>query len=129
MNCFSTYNKKEWFLNTIKKVWFLFLDNYIKRQITNAFIHSLIPFVGLCMVYFEKKNILNHYNCGNFKEGCPNTWYRSDEMFKCMYLLYLYFTFNNVLLSKLQLTWYSDNYFQRRWKLNPLNSNTVSNQR
>ncbi|XP_078326477.1 uncharacterized protein LOC111124123 isoform X3 [Crassostrea virginica] len=34
------------------------------------------------MVYVEEKNILNHYNCGMFKEGCPNTVYYSDEMYK-----------------------------------------------
>ena len=42
-------------------------------------------FSGLCMVYVEEKNILNHYNCGMFKEGCPNTVYYSDEMYKCAY--------------------------------------------
>nr|XP_022305978.1 uncharacterized protein LOC111112629 isoform X7 [Crassostrea virginica] len=37
---------------------------------------------GLCMVLVERKHILNHYNCSTFNEGCPHTWYFSDEMYK-----------------------------------------------
>ncbi|XP_078318795.1 uncharacterized protein LOC111101206 [Crassostrea virginica] len=37
---------------------------------------------GLCMVFIEKKNIVNHYNCVMFNEGCPNTRYYSNEMYK-----------------------------------------------
>nr|XP_022322696.1 uncharacterized protein LOC111124124 [Crassostrea virginica] len=37
---------------------------------------------GLCMVYVGEKNIVNHYNCSKFKEGCPNTVYYSNEMYK-----------------------------------------------
>ncbi|XP_078322841.1 uncharacterized protein LOC144622140 [Crassostrea virginica] len=37
---------------------------------------------GLCMVYVERKNILNHYNCSMFEKGCPDNWYNSNEMYK-----------------------------------------------
>ena len=54
--------------------------------------HNLIPrnwkselFSGQCMVLVERKPILNNYDCSMFEEGCPNTWYFSDEMYKCKY--------------------------------------------
>ncbi|XP_078321091.1 uncharacterized protein LOC111111025 isoform X2 [Crassostrea virginica] len=34
------------------------------------------------MVFLEEKNILNHYHCSIFKDGCPNSRYFSDEMYK-----------------------------------------------
>nr|XP_022305989.1 uncharacterized protein LOC111112631 isoform X1 [Crassostrea virginica] len=40
---------------------------------------------GHCVVLVEKKerkHILNTYDCGRFKEGCPNNWYLSDEIYK-----------------------------------------------
>nr|XP_022305922.1 uncharacterized protein LOC111112612 isoform X4 [Crassostrea virginica] len=40
---------------------------------------------GHCVVLVEKqerKPILNTYDCGRFKEGCPNNWYLSDEIYK-----------------------------------------------
>nr|XP_022316888.1 uncharacterized protein LOC111120466 isoform X3 [Crassostrea virginica] len=37
---------------------------------------------GLCMVFIEVQNIVNHYDCSSFKEGCPNNWYFSNEMYK-----------------------------------------------
>nr|XP_022305943.1 uncharacterized protein LOC111112616 isoform X3 [Crassostrea virginica] len=37
---------------------------------------------GQCMVLVERKHILNNYDCRMFKEGCPNTWYFSDQMYK-----------------------------------------------
>lgn len=37
------------------------------------------------MVFIEKKNILNHYGCRMFKNGCPNARYFSDEIYKCKY--------------------------------------------
>ncbi|XP_022292000.2 uncharacterized protein LOC111103215 [Crassostrea virginica] len=36
---------------------------------------------GLCMVFIEKKNIVNHYNCSKFNEGCPNKSYYSNEIY------------------------------------------------
>ena len=39
------------------------------------------------MVYVERKNILNHYNCSMFEKGCPDNWYYSNEIYKCTYLL------------------------------------------
>lgn len=42
------------------------------------------------MVFIEKKNIVNHYNCVMFNEGCPNTRYYSNEMYKCKYWLVKY---------------------------------------
>lgn len=41
------------------------------------------------MVLVEKKKrkpILDIRNCDMFREGCPNTWYFSDEIYKCKYL-------------------------------------------
>ena len=46
------------------------------------------------MVFIEKIHILNHYNCGMFKEGCPNTSYYSDELYKCTYYCNLYTEYN-----------------------------------
>ncbi|XP_078320242.1 uncharacterized protein LOC111112615 [Crassostrea virginica] len=37
---------------------------------------------GQCMVLVERKHIVNNYDCSMFKEGCPNTFYFSDEMYK-----------------------------------------------
>nr|XP_022308521.1 uncharacterized protein LOC111114492 isoform X2 [Crassostrea virginica] len=40
---------------------------------------------GHCVVLVEKKekkHILNTYDCGRFKEGCPYYWYFSDEIYK-----------------------------------------------
>ena len=45
-----------------------------------------IIILGLCMVFIEQKHILHYYRCSMFEEGCPNTRYDSDEMYKCKYL-------------------------------------------
>nr|XP_022291466.1 uncharacterized protein LOC111102848 [Crassostrea virginica] len=37
---------------------------------------------GLCMVFIEGRDIVNPYKCSKFKEGCPNRWYFTDEMYK-----------------------------------------------
>ena len=37
------------------------------------------------MVFIEKKNIVNHYNCSKFNEGCPNKSYYSNEIYNCEY--------------------------------------------
>ncbi|XP_078321794.1 uncharacterized protein LOC111112647 [Crassostrea virginica] len=37
---------------------------------------------GQCMVLVERKHIVNNYDCSMFKEGCPNTRYFSDQMYK-----------------------------------------------
>lgn len=44
---------------------------------------ELSYFVGLCMVYVQGIKTLNYYNCSNFKEGCPDTNYFSDESYEC----------------------------------------------
>nr|XP_022287913.1 uncharacterized protein LOC111100394 isoform X2 [Crassostrea virginica] len=37
---------------------------------------------GLCMVFIEKINIVNHYDCSKFNEGCPNKSHYSNEMYR-----------------------------------------------
>lgn len=36
---------------------------------------------GSCMLYVQKINYLNGYNCSGFKDGCPNKMYSSDESY------------------------------------------------
>nr|XP_022305933.1 uncharacterized protein LOC111112614 isoform X2 [Crassostrea virginica] len=37
---------------------------------------------GQCMVFIERKHIVNNYDCSMFKEGCPNIWYFMDQMYR-----------------------------------------------
>ena len=48
------------------------------------------------MVLFERKHILNNYDCSMFKEGCPNTWYFSDVMYICKYISLNYELYNSL---------------------------------
>lgn len=68
--------------NCYRKLYTLNGSNYLFKE------NELNLSLGLCMVFIEKKNILNHYNCSMFNGGCPNSWYFSDEMYKCMYSLF-----------------------------------------
>ena len=49
------------------------------------------------MVLVEEKHIVNNYDCSMFKEGCPNTWYFSDEMYRCKYVCFKYRLSNGVI--------------------------------
>lgn len=35
------------------------------------------------MVYGQGINILDGYNCTAFDDGCPDSFYQSDESYKC----------------------------------------------
>lgn len=35
------------------------------------------------MVYVQGINSLNGYNCTAFDDGCPDSFYHSDESYKC----------------------------------------------
>lgn len=35
------------------------------------------------MVYVQGINILDGYNCTVFDDGCPDSFYQSDESYKC----------------------------------------------
>lgn len=36
---------------------------------------------GLCMLYVQRINYLNGYNCSGFRDGCPDKMYFSDESY------------------------------------------------
>ena len=55
------------------------------------------------MVLVERIHILNNYDCSMFNEECPNTWYFSDEMYKCKYLSLKYELYNSLKLGKLRV--------------------------
>ena len=40
------------------------------------------------MIYDEKMDILNHYNCSMFEKGYTDNWYMyyCDKIYKCTYL-------------------------------------------
>lgn len=78
--------------NCYRKLYTFNCSNYLFKE--NDLNHSL----GLCMVLFEKKHILNHYNCSMFNGGCPNIVYYSDEMYECMYSLHSGLTNASLLL-------------------------------
>lgn len=41
---------------------------------------------GFCMTYVQDINYLDSYNCTTFDDGCPDTFYHSDETYKCKFL-------------------------------------------
>lgn len=78
-----------WFSINYSKINNCYRKLYTFNRFNNLFKENeLNHSLGLCMVFIEKKNILNHYNCSMFNGGCPNFVYYSDEMYKCMYSLH-----------------------------------------
>lgn len=46
--------------------------------------------VGFCLFLNKRNSVVDAYNCETFTEGCPDSDYYSNTLYKCKRLLQLY---------------------------------------